>query len=176
MSRQECRAAGESLAPLNRPGSGLGGKRWWSLMAVQRGLYRWPLHGLLKRSYATGRLDVPTNNHHQRASSSKVKFPLRTCRVSHKTWWPSFVPTSDASRKSCSSLSGWLETIERPLVRDLTSPFTYPNRSKCAPTYSCFTIKSLTLLFGQTMLENLRDTTPSRRFSKKRKVNCMGLE
>ena len=36
-------------------------------------------------------------------------------------------------------------------VRELTSPFTNPNQSECAPTYYCFTIKSLTLLFGQTM-------------------------
>ena len=46
---------------------------------------------------------------------------------------------------------GWSDTIERPLIRELTSPFTDPNRSECTLTYSHSTIKSLTLLFGQTM-------------------------
>ena len=32
--RQDCRAAGESLAPLNRSGSGSRRRRWWTLMTV----------------------------------------------------------------------------------------------------------------------------------------------
>ena len=45
----------------------------------------------------------------------------------------------------------WSETIEKPLVREVTFPITDPNRSVVTLIYSCFIIKSLTLLFGQTM-------------------------
>ena len=99
--RQDCRAAGESLAPLNQPGSG---SKLDGHPLFQPAMH-YSLHGRRKR----------------------------------------------VLRKSLPLLSGWSETIERPLVCELTSPFTDSNRSECAPTYSYFTIKSLTLPFGQTM-------------------------
>ena len=57
------------------------------------------------------------------------------------------------SRKNLLLLSGWSETTERPRIR---KPLNRTQPSQFELRHSCFTIKSLTLLFGQLLYTKLQ--------------------
>ena len=135
-------------------------RRWCLLMAVQRELHRRPLHGLLERPCATGSPNVPiiiTEGllyHGKSFHCGLAKFHTKLhgnplfqgalhCGLHGRQ--------KRVSLKCLLSLSGSSERTKRPRVHKLTSPSTDPNRSERAAMYSHFTIKSLTLLFGQNL-------------------------
>ena len=138
------------------------------MMIDQCRRHRWPLHGLQKRRYTTGRFDVPKNNYHQSQYLSLENFSLQTSRVSHKTWWQSSLQRARKQKfqgKDCSyslndprrlndrAFENWLPSQPNP---------TEPNRTEN------FTINSLTLLFGQTLCISQRILVPTHLILSKR--------
>ena len=114
--RQDCRAAGESLAPLKRLGSGSWGRRCG--LARCRG-------EVSNRSRCWVGRDESVDLTFRQTIITKGrfiigKFPLQTYQVSHKTWWPSFVPTSDALQLARETRKNFTEkpVLTLRMVRD----------------------------------------------------------
>ena len=111
--RQDCKASGESLAPLN-----------------------WPENGSWERrcGLARCRSKVSIERRTTACTGDENKFHGKAC---------SYSPDS-LKRLNNRSFLSW--PLPLPIPTD-------PNRSECALTYSCFTIRWLPLLFGQSMYD-----------------------